>query len=297
MKIKGDIRISHLIGGIVAIFVLVVVIWGLSSFFGGQAFAFFDFIPGFNRSVGKVVGIEILRYDIGNAKVEYYDGTRWNNLDREVFLGDKKVKYEDVKRNFESFYYGTKRENNLIEIEQSISLIGVLNLVNGYNNNVIKIDKNLEDWSKSLGVLSFKSFVIYVPAGIATGYNKNLDVIFQRVGSVSCRECKSGDVRFQFMNRELSRGSPISFILGLGDQTKIMYADAKKLASIDVKGDFLTRMFNYMKDWRNSVFKKPIGINYVLDESGVLQYFCSELRDKRYIVVELSKGVNSDATC
>ena len=299
---KGAINvgIGVLIIGVVAVFVLFVVGFGIYSFFSGTAIPFFNFLPSFNRTVEKVEGIEILRYDIITGKVNYYDKTNWNNLEGEVFLGDKKVKQVDIKSDFESFYYG-KRENNTMEIEQGFTLVSFLTLVNSHNNNLITIDKNLEDVSKFLGGLNLKIYEIYVPESIAKGYNKELDAIFERVG-IDCKNCENGDIRFQLVNKEtnkdFSRGSPIHFILSLGDNFAIVNADSEeKKININAKGDLLSGIFNYMKNWRDGVFKKPIGVNYMLDESGVFQYFCSEFRDKRYIFVDLSKGVDSDAKC
>ncbi len=298
MNTKGDIRISYLIGGIVAIFVLFVVGFGAYSFFSGKAIPFFDFLPGFNRTVERVSGIEILRYDIIDEKVQYYDKAYWRDFEGEVFLGDKRVKYGDVKRDFERFYYESKRENNLIEIEQRFSLIGILDLVNSYNNNIILIDKNLQDWSRVLGSsLNLKSYKIYVPDGVSIGYRRDLELSFARFGSIGCEKCKSGDVEFQLMNKELSRGSPISFVLGLDDTFSILYSDIKQLSKINVKEDLLNRIFNGMMNWRESVFDKPIRISYSEDDIGIVNHFCSELRDKRYIVVDLSKGVDIDKKC
>ena len=113
----------------------------------------------------------------------------------------------------------------------------------------------------------------------------------------------NGDIRFQLLNKEtskdLSRGSPIHFILSLGNNFAILNTDSgKKKININVKGDLkLTRMFNFMKDWRDGVLKKPIGVNYMLDDSGVYQYFCGRFSDSKYIIIDLNKGVDSDAKC
>ena len=296
---RGELNVWVIIGMALLVIVLVIVIWGILPRFD-YANTIFKWLPNFGFDNKTVENLEIFRYDISNGNVMYYDGTNWNGFDGELRAGDKKVNYNTLKKNFENHYYFTKR-GNAFEIEQGVSLIGVLNLVNSYNNNVIEIEKNLEDSSKFLGALNLKSYEIYVPNDIVSGDVKDLELALSHIGKINCEKCKIGDVRFQLMNRDMSRGSPINFVLGLDDRVSVLYTlynGDDKPNKILIKGDLLTRMFNYMKEWRNSVFSKPFRINYMTnDDAEVTNHFCGQFGDNKYIIVDLSKGVDSDAKC
>ena len=292
---KGEISIQQIVVAIIALVVLLVVFSSTGILFGREI-NIFKLLPNFGADNKTVENVEIFRYDISNGNVMYYDGTSWSEFSGEIRAGDKKVNYSELKKNFENQYYG-KRENDIMEIEQGLFLISVLTSVNSHNNNIIEIDKNLEDTSKFLGALNLKIYEVYTLEEIASGYNKDLGFSFEKAGSFRCEKCKIGDMRFQLMNRDMSRGSPISFVLNLDDSVGLYYSDEEQFSKIVIKGDLLTRIFNHMKNWRDGVLKKPIGVNYMLDDSGVYQYFCGELRDKRYIIIDLSKGVDSDAKC
>ena len=292
---KGELSVSKIVPAIVAVVVLLVVLSSTGNLFGKQI-NFFKLLPGFDKDNKTVENIEIFRYDILTRGVMYFDGTNWNEFEGEFRAGDKKVNYDKIRKDFENWYYFTKR-GGVFEIEQGVSLISFLNLVNGYNSNIVKIDKNLEDQSKLLGALNFNIYEFYVPNEIATGYDKNTDFIFEKVGNTLCEDCKIGDVRFQIMNKDLSKGSFISFILSLDNSVSILNSDNKQSSKIMIKGDLLTRMFNFMKNWRDGVFSKPIGINYRVDDYEVFQYFCGKLTNSRYVVIDLSNGVDSDAKC
>ena len=292
---KGELSISKIVTAILAVVVLLVVLSSTGNLFGKQI-NFFKLLPGFNNENKTFENLEIFRYDITNGDVMYFDGTNWNEFEGELRAGDKKVSYDKIRKDFENWYYFTKR-SGVFEIEQGVSLVSFLNLVNGYNSNIVKIDKNLEDYSKILGALNLNIYEVYASSGIATGYDKNVGFIFEKVGSASCSNCKIGDIRFQITNKDFSRGSPISFVLSLDNSFNILNSDNKQFDKIIVKGDLLTRMFNFIKNWRDIIFSKPIGVNYVIDDSGVFQYFCGKLTDNRYFIIDLNKGVDSDATC
>src|SRR3989344_8469574 len=95
MMRKGDIAIMQVIYGVVALFVLILVGFGIYSLITGE-FPFFQWL-GFNRTVSVLVNTEILRYDLAKQNVEYYDGTRWNGFQGEIDLGKKKINYDKIR--------------------------------------------------------------------------------------------------------------------------------------------------------------------------------------------------------
>src|SRR3989344_7333734 len=108
---RGDLTWYHLLGGVIAVFVLVVMVWFL--FFGGGkmvAQSIGNIIPGFGQDDTKPQeGIQIIGYNLQANTVEYYTGKQWVPFgDREVVeLGDKKLSHSEVKKQFQNYYYGS----------------------------------------------------------------------------------------------------------------------------------------------------------------------------------------------
>ncbi len=102
---KGDVHISYIITGIIAVTILVIVALSVYWFYSGKAAPFFQWL-GLNRTVEVQEGIEILRYDLESDKVQYYDGTQWLDFGKELRLGDKVLNYELVRKDFVDFITG-----------------------------------------------------------------------------------------------------------------------------------------------------------------------------------------------
>lgn len=136
----AELTINNLIKGIIFGVVLVVVILGTTSLHGKQI-KFFDWIPSFgNQSVEKVDVDMILRYDLIDGDVMYYDGTEWVWFEgKSVGVGGSELKYGDVKGDFEKYYWGGEREE--------IIAVGIANVrVKEFNRAYLRFD-----WS-SLGL-------------------------------------------------------------------------------------------------------------------------------------------------
>jgi hypothetical protein len=92
---------------IIALVVLLVVIF----FFGNDIwFKIVNIIPGFNFTQGGTEKIEIVRYDIAENKVQYYDGVIFLDFPpdtaAEIKIGTKKVSHNNARYYFaENYYY------------------------------------------------------------------------------------------------------------------------------------------------------------------------------------------------
>jgi len=84
-----------IIAAVIAAVVLVLVIIGLYLWFSGSGLPFASYLPGFNQTKPPVVDMEILRYSIANDKVQYYDGTKWNDFSTQgsVEMNGKTIYY------------------------------------------------------------------------------------------------------------------------------------------------------------------------------------------------------------
>jgi len=105
MKKKGDIPVSYVIGAVIVVFVLVIVIFGLAKIFGFDIINFFRNLPDLNRTVTPDEGPEKLRYDLGNGKVQYYDGTQWVDFENDLGFSERIVNYDSLKKGFEDYLF------------------------------------------------------------------------------------------------------------------------------------------------------------------------------------------------
>lgn len=289
---KGDSTI-YLIGGVIAVFVLLILFYFLFSE-GGRFVNFFNFIPGFNKSIQGAKGVEIFRYDISNRGVEYYDGTKWIGFEKEggVKLQNYEVDYKRLKNDFEKYYYDFgKRDNKPIPLDQN--LVNILTLVNYYNKDTIS-EENF-DYLRTfnqLGVLSLKPYEFYVPKEIGSGYNEDSGISLQNTENL---KDKLGEVSFILVNDNL-RGPGVSFILSLDNKFMITYFDSKShyfIKEISFYGgtSSLLNIFSSIKKWRDGIFDKPM---YV----GVIKgHVCAKKYDNKFIVIDLAKKVGEEEKC
>jgi len=285
---KGDIRISYVIGGVVAVFVLVAVIYFLANS-GGNLSKYIDWIiPRKNETKGGVAGIEIFRYDIAGGNAGHYDGTKWMAFE-EITVGGKKVNAGSLKKDFESYYFG---EREKIVALLDTRLTDILTAINYYNKNLIDedaINYNLERVKlRNIDKLSLINFNIF-------RYAEKKDA-----GNIN-----AGDVEFLLVKSEdIGEGPGIRFILNQNNRLKISYYkdsstnyEIKEILSY--KGStILTNIFSIMEKWRDGVFEKPIFVNYIKKE-GKEEKSCSgeysaALKDDRYIVVDLGKRIGGE---
>lgn len=276
---KGEIEISHLIGGVIAVAILIIVVFGVYGFYTGKAYAFFDFLPGFNSTKEGVKGIEILRYDIFNGKVEYYDGIDWNGFSgKMVKFGDKKINYDDMKNTFENFYYKSDRGKKIIELNLPLNNILIV-------SGVGEADRNKLVSSYGNPVVDAKIVNFYNPS--FSYFEPKSELGFKR----STEDNGNGEVE-ALLVKDNGNGAGALFFLGIDNSFRIGYfiGDEIKYGRLEVKErSYLADIFNGMKEWRDSVFKKPILISYGIDKGNESASYCIEVKDKIYLVVDLNK--------
>jgi len=287
---KGDIRISYVIGGVVAVFVLVAVIYFLANS-GGNLSKYIDWIiPRKNETKGGVAGIEIFRYDIAGGNAGYYDGTKWMVFE-EIIVGGKKINAESLKKDFENYYFGERKE--------SIIPIGYL-LSNFYQIIKDKSGKSLPQEAvdylieKSVGETGKKESELKVNAiiggeDISSSGNVAINLadeegkIINNAGYFNLRLDNTLEFHYTyfFYDSNLEKNQKKESI-------ELSYSEGSKIADIS----------NGAKKWRDSVLEKPIFVNYIRKE-GKVEKSCSGqyaamLKDNKYIVVDLGKLVGEE---
>ena len=86
-----------IIAAVIAVVVLVIVILSIWLFSSGKL-PFFGSLPSFNQTKPLVTDVEIFRYQILSDKLQYYDGTRWNDFksDTTIEANGKKIEYNTL---------------------------------------------------------------------------------------------------------------------------------------------------------------------------------------------------------
>jgi hypothetical protein len=293
---KGMISIYYLIGGIIAIAVLVFFMVFLFTE-GGSRIKFFEFLPDFKQEVKVVEGIERLRYDISTGEVSYYDGAKWIRFEGEgVKLGEKELDYSELKKDFEEFYYEGDRQGEIVVL--GYGMVSILGLINA-NNRFIIGDEDIEFLRGLYGndILSLRGTRIVVPEGIFI-INGKRDDLGITLSNVDFKRVV-GDIEFFLINSE-SQPTVAHFILGLDDKLSFGYYNngqiVEEVSSYE-KSPTLLKIFNGIKSWRDSVFENPVEIMYAIREIGDSGHHCAEVFDKKFIVVDLTKDVGKVGVC
>src|SRR3989344_6989981 len=117
-KKSGNALMDHLGFAVIGAFILVGVLVFLLLRFGPEVKGFFDNLPGFGNKTAEVKGFENLRYNFLSEGVEYYNGDKWFDFekDRKVSLNKKIVMYADAKKSFLKVFDYNSFANKRIEI-------------------------------------------------------------------------------------------------------------------------------------------------------------------------------------
>ncbi len=307
---KADSGVSFwLVVGILAVIVLVIVVAGL-YLFGGDFSKFFSWLPNFgNKTEEPIKGIEIFRYNIATDTIEYYDGTKFSEFKagEAIRLGDKKIEGDNLAGDFKNYYYKTEREKEGIELNQP--LITIMNYVDFSNPQIPFNTQELDDFKKlnNLGNLNLFPSTIYIPKSFAEKeqgvYNKDLGIYLSE--SKSTLYTKNGDVLFWLKRSiEESLGANAGFRLSLDNKLYVDYntkGGPKYKEITNHEGDTLSKVYNNIKNWRDSVFAKPIPITISPATTDIELdspiYACTNLIDNKYIVVDLANKVGKESSC
>lgn len=286
---KGDISIVYVITGAIAVVVLVVVFAFLFSFFTGRAFIFANLIPEFNNT-GKIVeGSALIRYDISNRKVQYYDNVAWNDFfdskhenDGEVKLDKKVIYYTLAQFEFEKYYYNVEKRTGE---DISLDVLGI------YVLKDLGLDKLDSNYINGEG-----RFNVHLDAKVAKVFNPK----------------EFGSVTINLKQVNTNNFVPGYFTLIIYDELKYSYAglqaaneggfgEKEKTVDITSNNEAFSKMTEGAKKWRDSIFVYPVELTIWTGAKNEprpsASYFCAKIFDKKFIVIDLNKPVGTDDKC
>ncbi len=276
---RADFRIEPLVAISIAIAVFAI------AGFGGylilnDKISFFDFLPNFNVTKDPQKDIEIVRYEILNGKIEYYDGINWFEFNEdERILGSKILNIIELEKNLNSYWLGWEGsyESTGIPYSEIFSERGLrersIKTKSGVYNLGIKGFVYNGDFYSGKG----EQFVRFSVEGRPTVYRLSL-----RNELYSEKENYNPNVKN--VDRQLYR----------------LFVDDELEGSLTPQKDKdLYEQFGMpIIEWRDEIIKVPISINYKDEKSGSEQrgYYCvKKIMD--YIVVDLSKSVGRNEVC
>lgn len=108
--------ISAFIVAIIAISVLSIVGLGYYLYQSDTIRNIDNLIPGFNLTQQEIEKFEIVRYDIVDDKVQWYDGTEWQEFQSDkIRLGSKSVSGNSLRNRFQNYWYGEREAISIKE--------------------------------------------------------------------------------------------------------------------------------------------------------------------------------------
>jgi hypothetical protein len=218
-------------------------------------------VPTLNSTKQPAESVQLLRYDIQEDEVKFYDGINWLTFSSDTIkLGNIEISEtmfkEDISINY--WYKTGSREKIWIELSD-------------------KIRKEIRPKEAS----KFDGFVASVIQN--EGYNT-----------------KKGDIRMILANQENSQtfgtiyyGNDEKMILETGEIDTTLIDEPEEPTEIKKGSKAYELLSPKLETWRDSVLKKPVTISY---NKGDSSKYCVEEFDNRYLVIDLSKPT-LETTC
>jgi len=116
---KGVMGMSMglLIGGIIAMFILVAVFWGPIRIYASESLGLAWLIPSFDDTKPPLEGVQYIRYDITGSKIQYHDGLKWVGFEGKVLeTNDMKIDGRKVDGDFRLYFSNPAIDSLLIDI-------------------------------------------------------------------------------------------------------------------------------------------------------------------------------------
>jgi len=153
MKIKnGKMGIAKIILLVIAVFVLVIVLWGVYSWGSGTVIPFFANLPFFAQERPPLEGVKMVGLsfiaDDDEGGLQYYDGVVWKEFPDDVIFGESDIRfggkifdYWDICDGFYRFWgndYGKRNDKKTMEVDFS----GLKEIKEALDGNVRYRDPN-----------------------------------------------------------------------------------------------------------------------------------------------------------
>ena len=129
MNKKGEDETGSSIIVISLAILVFVIVGGLFAYFmlSGPGSWFKAILPDFNNNA-TVTGVEKVRYDILNDKVQYFnEKNRWTDFSGQIILDGKTLNYNDLRNTFINDYMNAQRSPKIIQMDASGSHADIKN--------------------------------------------------------------------------------------------------------------------------------------------------------------------------
>jgi hypothetical protein len=262
---KGDTTVEPIV--VLSISVIVLALVGFGAYLQySDKINFFRLLPDFNLAQGKQEAIQIISYNIEEDKIEYFDGESWVGLERGkgVDLGEKRVTERDLRRDLLINYWFSSGERETSE-EFELSY-------EAYTDGVPSSSKEF--------VVRQKAKVIL----ISETSEKDEGGFFYRILPGEIYHTKAGDIQINVNNIGSSALNRV-FVLRYPD--RIFILENNKIESVDNIPVLSQEIKEYFIEWRDSVLKKPVGIEYYDTDTKKdvkNKRFCVEKKEDRLVV-------------
>ncbi len=328
MERKGNISVSAIIVIVIVAVLLVIVFTSVFPWLAGKI-ELFKF--SFKQDNETTKGFNILRYDLDNGKVEYYDGNNFLDFSgKDIKLREGNLNYDNIKASFDDY---VKDEISLVIYDGEIKL--VWNEGRNYGIEIKlrqkeEIKKMIENGELSVILIKRPNepeiYFRYITADSpAFGWEWSFNRFNWRNSySIEASLCKVGDRDIGGRNcedikklRELSRTAGLLILRG-GDN--LQYSYGVSFIDLPYHGEIFYVGYNgelYKEDgtsfraeeygiyelffreealkWKESVLKKPVAISMAIPLQPL--YVCAEFFDNRYLIVRLNKEVGEGDLC
>lgn len=241
---------------ILAVVIAVLAIVGLGYYlqYSGNTKFLENILPNFGTEKPIIESIEVIRYDLYEDRVEYFDGEQWIAFTKgEKIFENKVVKEEGLKSDFrDNYYYDPK-------IRESFAI-------------------NIPDF----GNLKFISFSkVNEQAEYIAWYERRHTPLLMKLGDPF------------FVSRDQT-GNTLGYYYIIDQKlyfSKTSGAQSEDTQVVDSPNS--QKLITSFLIWRDSILKKPIEIHY-FDKSGNAKsdWYCVTKYDNMYLAVDLNKPVD-----
>lgn len=228
-------------------------------------------IPNLNASRPLTEGIEQVRYNIPEDKVQYYDGTKWIDFKADIAdLNDKRINKQQLLETYVTYYYDKKSRG-----VQTAPLS----------------EKSGAELYPNYGIDYCLFFSDITRTNAGDDAHGAISIIILRGQAGGRCEENTNDVFGLFSFKTNGRLWFESVDAAGNFQQSVDITETKT----NVYQEVVTKSIV----WRNSVLKNPIEIAYfdLKTEQSINEKYCVDLKDNSYLVVDFKvPGENCDLT-
>ncbi len=258
---KKGITVKYLLTALVAVVILAVLVWAAVSLQGGQNNTFLNSLLNFGDDIENVKEIAVLRYNLDENVVQFYDGESWHGFQEagEVELDGKVIEYGNVTKAFGVLYF-SGGENKEVSLSSNI-------FENIYYGSCSKVPRGP-------GPDSFTTWIARTGLIFPDSKEVRIDLISSFAGK------ETGESFFV-----LTSSDDLEFQKVSDAQIPCLDGSLSKLDRSTIGEDY-DKVVDLGKSWRASASEGPIDIP--LKNGNEITIDCIK-KDGKYLIVDLNK--------